>query len=100
MNYTDDLTKIANLNSNGNNKIVDIFYGHRPKVTVTQCPRITAMELAQDHNMTLQFCEKCVHANIGGASATVKYSHTIDDKTALVMVVNECLDKYKSLTNK
>jgi len=96
MNFTEDMNGIIKRDKN----IVHLFEDTKSKVTVTQCPRITAMIIAQENNMTLQFCEKCVHANIGAASATVKYSHVKDKKDAAVMAIHECLEKYKSLTNK
>lgn len=78
--------------------VVDLFADlHR--VTVTQFPLVTAMKLAQEHNITLQFCPKCVHATIGAVSCTVKYSHC-DKEQAAILAVEDCIDKFNKLTGK
>lgn len=77
--------------------IIDL---HKPKheINVFNCKVFTAWRDAMDNNLTIQFCEKCVHASKQGASATVKYSKSEDKDHALVQAVNECLDKFNKLT--
>ncbi len=72
----------------------------KPKheVKAFQCQVYAAWKDAAEHNLTIQFCEKCVHASKHGASATVKYSKAEDKDHALVQAVNECLDKFNKLT--
>lgn len=67
------------------------------EVKVIQCPLVTAMKLAQEHNITLQFCPKCVHATIGAVSCTVKYSHC-DKEQAAILAVQDCIDRFNKLT--
>ena len=73
--------------------------GSQGKVKVIQCPLVTAMKLAQELNITLQFCPKCVHATIGAVSCTVKYSHCDKEQTA-ILAVEDCIDKFNKLTGK
>lgn len=77
--------------------VVDII---KPKheVNVFNCAVFTAWRDAMDNNLTIQFCNACVHASKQGASATVKYSKAEDKDHALVQAVNECLDKFNKLT--
>jgi hypothetical protein len=90
------MSEIFNSMSSRNKNIVNLF---ADRVVVTQCPLVTAMKLAQEHNVTLQFCPKCVHATIGAVSCTVKYSHC-DKEQAAILVVQDCIDKFNKLTGK
>lgn len=64
----------------------------------TQCPLVTAMKLAQEHNVTLEFCPKCVHATIGYTCSTIQYAHVKDKDTAALMAVEECIDRFNQLS--
>ena len=79
---------------------MNIIELNKPKheVNVIQCRVFTAWRDAAEHNLTIQFCNACVHASKQGASATVKYSKAEDKDHALVQAVNECLDKFNKLT--
>jgi len=74
--------------------------GNQNKVTVTQCPLVTAMQMAKKHNVTLQFCTACVHANIGHASSTVKWADVKNEDEAVILAVQDCIDKFNKLTGK
>lgn len=91
------MSEIFSSMSSRNKNIVNLF---ADRVKVTQCPLVTAMKLAQEHNVTLQFCPKCVHATIGATSCTVKYSVCLDKEEAAILAVNDCIDKFNKLTGK
>lgn len=59
-----------------------------------------ALSLALDHNVTIQPCEKCVHATIGMTCCTVKYSHTKTKDDAALLAVQDCIDAFNKLTGK
>lgn len=59
---------------------------------------VKAVQIAQIHHITLQFCPKCVHASIGYACVTIKYAHTPDKNKAALLAVEGCLEKYNKLS--
>ena len=78
--------------------IIDLPVKPKHEVNVFQCPLVAALQLAKKHNMTLQFCPKCVHASMHGASSTKKWSQFTIENEAAIAAVNECLDKFNKLT--
>ncbi len=94
MNFEKDMKDIMRKNKN----IVHLFE-ETLKPKVIQCPLVTAMKLAQEHNATLQFTPKCVHATIGMTCCTVKYSHC-DKEQAAILAIEDCIYKFNKLTGK
>ncbi len=91
------MSEIFNSMSSRNKNIVNLF---ADRIKVIQCPLVTAMKLAKQHNVTLQFCTACVHANIGHASATVKWSDVKNEDEAVILAVEDCIDKFNKLTGR